>query len=125
MVILLVDDNDDFRSGLAENLRDDGHVVREHANPATLADSEELRDVDVVITDYHMAGQDGIALGDAVRAIRGDVPVIVVTAYWTRQLEEAALRRSFRLLRKPLDYDDLHRVLVELGGLDGGGSEGA
>jgi len=54
--VLLLDEDDDFRNGLAEHLRDDGYVVRECAVPNDLPPLDALRDIRLVITDYQLAG---------------------------------------------------------------------
>lgn len=108
IVVLLVDDDAAFRSGVAANLADDGHVVHEHAAPGEVA-SDRLQAADVVVTHFHMAEADGIAFADAVHHARPRVPVLLVTAYWTVEVEaEAAIRPYVHLHRRPIDYDDLH-----------------
>jgi hypothetical protein len=45
------------------------------------------------------------------------VPVVLVTAYWTADLEaQIAARRFVRLYRKPVDYEELHQIVHELAG---------
>ena len=108
IVVLIVDDDASFRSGVAANLADDGHVVHEHAAPAKLP-REHLDAADVVVTHFHMAEADGIAFADGVHRARADVPVLLVTAYWTVEVEAAAASRPYvHLYRRPIDYDDLH-----------------
>lgn len=113
--VIVVDDDESFRTGLAANLVDDGHVVRAYAAPAEVPDARVLGDVQVVVTDYQMGGCDGIRFADAVHEAHPSVPVVLVTAYWTRDLEAEVETRTFlRLCRKPVDYDELHGLLHEL-----------
>lgn len=108
IIVLVVDDEASFRSGVAANLADDGHVVHEHAAPAEVA-SDRLHEVDVIVTHFHMAEADGIAFADAVHDLRPGIPVLLVTAYWTVEVEAAAAVRPYvHLYRRPIDYDDLH-----------------
>lgn len=110
--ILLVEDDEDFRNGLAANLREDGYDVREFAKPAQLPPMESLSDVQFVITDYDLPAEDGLRLVDRFHAANPEVPVAIVTAYATPNLEAQVARRQFAsLLRKPLDYDTLHALL--------------
>ncbi|MDJ0638947.1 MAG: response regulator transcription factor [Paracoccaceae bacterium] len=80
MHIVLVEDNQSLRKGIAYRLEDDGHAVDQ------LEDGEEadgfLRqvDCDLVILDINLPGRDGL---DVLRALRdrGDPrPVILLTA---------------------------------------------
>jgi DNA-binding NtrC family response regulator len=108
MTILLIDDDSDFRTGLAANLRDDGHEVREFASPAELPALETLGDIDAVISDYQMGGRDGLGLADQFHHLHPATPFIMVTAYWSQYLATEAGRRKFIVLqRKPVDYEDL------------------
>jgi two-component system response regulator FlrC len=118
IAVLIVDDDASFRSGVADNLADDGHVVYHHATPA-VTDTEHLDAADVVVTHYYMREADGITFADKIQRARGGVPVLLVTAYWTVEVEAAAaMRPHVHLCRRPIDYDDLHERIhsVALGG---------
>lgn len=108
IVVLIVDDDASFRSAVAANLADDGHVVHDHATPAA-ATAQQLNAADVVVTHFHMAEADGIAFADRLHQARADLRILLVTAYWTVEVEAAAAIRPYvHLCRRPIDYDDLH-----------------
>ena len=112
MTILLIDDDPDFRTGLAANLRDDGHEVREFGSPSELPGLDTFGDVDAVISDYQMGKYDGLGLADRFHAVHPTTPFIMVTAYWSHHLDAEAGKRKFVVLqRKPLDYEDLLPLL--------------
>ena len=114
VVVLLVDDDESFRTGVAANLLDDGHVVYQCADPADVT-SEQIAAANVVVTDFHMANTDGITFADDVHRSRAQLMVLLVTAYWTVEVEAAAATRPYvDLRRKPMDYDDLHARIHEL-----------
>jgi DNA-binding NtrC family response regulator len=115
ITVVVVDDDESFRSGVAANLEDDGHVVHQYEDPRDVPPIS-IAAADLVVSDYQMADVDGITFADALHASRPDVNVILTTAYWTVEMEaEVAARRSFlRLCRKPVDYDDLHVLVHEL-----------
>jgi DNA-binding NtrC family response regulator len=109
----LIDDDADFRTGLAAMLRDDGHEVQEFCRPNELPALARLPGFDAVITDYRMVGHDGLVFADCFHAVHPTVPVVLITAYWTHHLEAEASRRSFlHLWRKPIDYNELHELLL-------------
>jgi DNA-binding NtrC family response regulator len=113
--VIVVDDDEGFRTGLAANLVDDGHVVRAYAIPAEMPDTRIPGDVQIIVIDYQMAGCDGLRFADAVHEANPGLPVVLVTAYWTRDLEVEIQARSFlSLCRKPVYYDELHALLHEL-----------
>lgn len=112
MDILLIDDDRDFRGALAENLRDDGHQVWEYENPGELPPIIELGNIGAVLSDYQMDAVDGLTLADRFHAAHPGVPVVLMTAYWSRALDaEVAQREYLYLRRKPLDYEDVQAVL--------------
>jgi DNA-binding NtrC family response regulator len=115
MPILVVDDDESFRTALAANLRDDGHAVRECADPAEVLLMADLGDVALVITDYQMPGLDGLAFADAFHAVYVQVPVVLLSASALPPRRPAAARGEFLHMRqKPVDYDELHQLLHQL-----------
>lgn len=118
MPILLIDTEQSFRSALAGNLRDDGHAVLEYEDPGRLPQKADLGEIPILITEYEMPGENGLALADHWHAAHPAVRIIIVTAHWSRQLEmQVATRPFLRLLGKPVDYEKLHGVMHELAGL--------
>ena len=115
ITVVVVDDDASFRSGVAANLEDDGHVVLEYEDPRDVPPAS-VAAADVVVSDYQMAEVDGITFADDVHAERPEVNVVLATAYWTVEMEaEVAARRAYvRLCRKPVDYDELHVLVHEL-----------
>ena len=104
--ILLVDDDPSFRLGLAGVLGDDGHEVFVDAFPGEVPEDGRLRGVTLLITDYDMPGENGVAFADRFHASRPDVPVVLVTAYRTHAIAALAAARPFlTALSKPIDYE--------------------
>jgi len=115
IIVLVVDDDENFRNAVADNLRDDGHPVLESDAPSRLPPLARLEQVALVVTDYQMPASDGLAFADAFHAAHPDVPIVLVSAQWTSDLRIQTAARSFlRVLRKPVDYDDLHALLHQL-----------
>jgi len=115
--ILLVDDDPSFRLGLAGVLGDDGHEVFAYAFPDEVPEDGHLQGVTLLITDYDMPGENGIAFADRFHAARPDVPVVLVTAYRTHAIEALVATRPFlTALSKPLDYEPFHELIHGLVG---------
>jgi CheY-like chemotaxis protein len=69
---------------------------------------------DLVITDYRMAGMNGLELLEAVRSIQPKARVILMTAYGSDELEaESHRRQAYRYLAKPLEIGTFRRVVEE------------
>jgi DNA-binding NtrC family response regulator len=111
-MVLLLDDDEDFRSALAANLADDGFRVTEFARPADLPPLTSLQGLTMLILDYQMSGENGLSVADRFHATHPDVPVVMVTAYWSDYLDaEVAARDFITLRRKPVDYDELAKLI--------------
>jgi two-component system nitrogen regulation response regulator GlnG len=110
-MVLLLDDDDDFRLALAANLIDDGHRVQHFASSAGI-EMPFNESVSMLIVDYEMGGEDGLSFADRFHAAHPDVPVVMVTAHSSEFLDyEIAARHFITLRRKPVDYDDLARLM--------------
>lgn len=115
-LVLVLDDDDDFRSALAANLEDDGYTVRQFARPADVPALQSLGKPSILIVDYQMTGEDGLAFSDRFHAAHPDVPVLMITAYWSKLVDAEVDARGFLTLRrKPIDYDELARLLPAAG----------
>ncbi len=114
-MVLLVDDDEDFRVGLAEALRDDGFVVGDFAASGSLPPLDHMPKLQCAITDYHLGNETGLALADRLHEHYPQLPVVIVTAFSSRDLEEAvATRVHVKLLSKPVHYDQLRSLLPRL-----------
>jgi DNA-binding NtrC family response regulator len=117
LTILLVDDDDAFRRGLADNLRDDGHTVFEYTGPDDVPPPSTLGNVSVLVTDYEMPGTNGLRFADSVHAARPTMPIVVLTAHQHAHFVIEAAARSFvHLVYKPVVYQQLHQLLCALVG---------
>ena len=115
MLVVVVDDDEGFRHGLAEHLRDDGHEVLEYGAPDQLPAFETLSRTKLLISDYQMPGEDGLRLAQRFHQTHPQVPVIIVTAYWGEHLNAAANNSGYlNLCRKPLDYFGFHALIHKL-----------
>ncbi len=110
--ILIADDEEAARRGLAQILTDDGYEV------SLAKDGEEaLRLVaqespDVLLTDLRMPVMDGHELLSRVRRSQPDVAVVIMTAHGTIPSAVRALREGAEdYLTKPIDVEDLERLL--------------
>jgi signal transduction histidine kinase len=80
--ILLVDDEEMVRGGIAEILLDVGFKVTDTSSPAeALAMIRQGVEVGCLVTDYKMPGMDGAALIAAARELVPALPVVLMSGY--------------------------------------------
>lgn len=115
IAVLLVDDEDSFRRGLAGMLREDGHAVADYSSPLDLPPFHGLPDGTILVTDYDMPGQNGFHVADAFHGAHPQAAVVMVTAFNNEAVEAQAAKRPFlQVVSKPLEYDDLHGLIHRL-----------
>lgn len=109
-MVVLVDDNELFRSALAANLRDDGYHVLEFSNGRSVP-IERLTGIDALLSEYLIAGENGLAFARRFHAHHPSVPVVLLTRVAEVLAEKIAHLRYVTVLPKPLDYEALAGVL--------------
>jgi CheY-like chemotaxis protein len=112
LLILVVDDEPDvemlFRQQFRKELRA-GHFTMEFARSGDAALERIAAAVDatliLILSDVNMPGISGLDLLPRAKAVRPDVPIIMITAYGDPETERKALAGGAEaLLTKPIDF---------------------
>jgi len=111
-VIFVVDDDDGSREAMTRTLERVGYEV--HGFPSAedaLAVLESDEPVDVVVSDVRMPGMDGYELLRHVRAVRPDLPFLLVTAFAEVRDAVKALQEDGAddYLSKPVEMQELRQ----------------
>jgi len=110
--VLVVDDELNMRTTLADILADDGYDVTTAESGERAVKLFRRRPFDAVVMDVRMPGIDGIEACRRIRQIQPDAQVIMMSAYSVEQLVEDSLREGIvAFLRKPLDAEQLLQLL--------------
>ncbi|HLV19450.1 MAG TPA: sigma-54 dependent transcriptional regulator [Polyangiaceae bacterium] len=110
--ILVVDDEANARTALAEILREEGYAVETAADGFKAM--ARLNDFcpDLVLTDLKMPGMDGLELGRKLREMLPEVPIVLMTAFGAVETAVLAMREGAAdYLTKPLNTDELLVVI--------------
>jgi CheY-like chemotaxis protein len=115
LLILVVDDEPDvevlFRQQFRRELRA-GRFAMEFAQSAPMA-LQRITDAGgepliLILSDINMPGMSGLDLLLKAKAIRPDVPIIMITAYGDPETKRKALENGAEaLLTKPIDFRTL------------------
>jgi two-component system response regulator FlrC len=112
--ILLVDDDAEMRSLLADVLQDDGFEALQAANGAEALLILHREAVSAIILDKNMPGLSGMELLPGLRVICPCTPVIIITAFGDEHTaEEVKGRGGIGVLFKPFRLDDLCTMLQQ------------
>ena len=115
LLILVVDDEPDvealFRQHIRRDLRADRFtMVFAQSAPAALQCISDagVAPLILILSDINMPGMSGLELLPKAKAMRPDVPVIMITAYGDAETKGQALENGAEaLLTKPIDFASL------------------
>jgi CheY-like chemotaxis protein len=119
LLILVVDDELDVETLFRQQFRRDlraGRFAMEFAQsaPAALqciADAANASLI-LILSDINMPGMTGLELLPKAKAMRPDVPVIMITAYGDAETKRKALAGGAEaLLTKPIDFEMLRNEI--------------
>ncbi|GAB4258237.1 MAG: sigma-54 dependent transcriptional regulator [Deferrisomatales bacterium] len=106
--ILIVDDEPNYCTVLAQLFEDEGYRALTATNPFAALECLAREPVDAVLSDLKMARMDGLALLGRIREDHPGVPVLVLTAYATVESALEAMRLgAFDYLTKPFRNEQL------------------
>jgi CheY-like chemotaxis protein len=117
--ILVVDDEPDVESLFRQQFRRDirsGRFVMEFANSAlqALEQAQTIEDASLILilSDINMPGMSGLEMLPKVKAMRPNVPVIMITAYGDEGTRKKAIELGANgLLTKPIDFVQLRQEI--------------
>jgi DNA-binding NtrC family response regulator len=110
--ILIVDDEANARTALAELLRDEGYQVETAADGFKALPKLEEFGPDLLLTDLKMPGMDGIDLMRKARETYPELVVIVMTAFGAVETAVTAMRQGAAdYITKPINLDELGLVV--------------
>ena len=112
--VLVVDDEADIRELVAGILADEGYAVRTATDSESALAAVRARKPALLILDIWMAGggMDGLELLDMVKALDGDLPVIMISGHGNIETAVSAIKRgAYEFLEKPFKSDRLLLVV--------------
>ncbi len=115
--ILVIDDNDTIRDGLAHTIKKMGHDVLTAASGKAgvehVAAAARAKRVDFVITDLKMDGMGGVEVLKAISTLDPDVPIMIITGFGTVETAVEAMKLgAFDFVTKPF-APEVVRLKVE------------
>lgn len=112
--ILVVDDEEDVRTFIAECLEYEGHNVAQADCGESALDAVRSATFDLVITDLRMPGMGGLELLAVLRAEQPEVEVVMVTAHGNVDNAVNAMKQgAFDFVQKPLSSPGEIRLLAQ------------
>lgn len=103
-LVYIVDDDESVRRGLARLIRAAGMEAQAFSSAEEFLKIRDLGHNGCLVADVKMPGRGGLELLRELKARAIDLPVILVTAFDTRETREEAKRAgAVEYFRKPVD----------------------
>src|SRR5246500_1595161 len=106
--ILIADDHDALRRGLARGLSEAGHEIEEASNGNMAIERLHEGHFDVVLSDLKMGGSDGLDVLRTTRALHPTTAVILMTAFGSVGTAVEAMKSgAFDYVQKPFEIEEM------------------
>ena len=106
--ILIADDHDALRRGLARALTDAGHEVEEAPNGNAAIERLHDNHFDVVLSDLKMGGSDGLDVLRTAKTLHPTTAVILMTAFGSVHTAVEAMKSgAFDYVQKPFEIEEM------------------
>ncbi len=106
--ILIADDHDALRRGLARGLTEAGHEIEEASNGNAAIERLHESYFDVVLSDLKMGGSDGLDVLRTTRAMHPTTAVILMTAFGSVNTAVEAMKSgAFDYVQKPFEIEEM------------------
>ena len=115
-VLLIVDDDKNFLKSLADGIKANARSldVLLAGNGKEAIEVLKANHIDLLVTDIKMPEMDGIELLAYMVTHHPNIPVIVMTAFATPEIEDRVTNMgTFRFLEKPVDFQMLLEKIYE------------
>jgi CheY-like chemotaxis protein len=117
VTVMVVDDYDDSRQMMKPLLEKRGYRVVEAINGETAIEVAIREQPKIILMDLSMPSMDGFTATSRIREHVGmeNVPIVAVSAYQLSDFDSDPFAAGFNgYLQKPLDIDDLEKLLIRL-----------
>jgi DNA-binding NtrC family response regulator len=106
--ILVADDHDSLRRGIARALTDVGHEVEEAPNGTAAIERLHEGPFDVVLSDLKMGGSDGMDVLRTTKSLHPTTAVILMTAFGSIHTAVEAMKiGAFDFVQKPFEIEEM------------------
>lgn len=112
--LLIVDDEENLVESISRLFMDDDIELFKASNGKEGLQQVMSHDPETIVVDYKMPEMDGLAFIKAVKSIKPEIPVIIMTAHGDKQTSVEFLKEgAYRYLEKPIRPDEFRHVVKD------------
>src|SRR5262249_58602063 len=111
--VMIVDDDRDLAESLAEMLELQGHTVQLASNGQEAVERHRKSRFDITFMDVRMPVMNGVGSFFAIRALRPNAKVVLMTGYEESMVARALAAGALGLLTKPFQMYDILATLAQ------------
>ena len=111
--VLIVDDEERFRSTTAATLENRNFCVTAVSDGFQAIEQVRHNEIDVIVLDVKMPGMDGNEALLKIKALRPELPVVMLTGYGFPVCESKTYLGRIYYLNKPCDIDTLAAMIEQ------------
>ncbi len=106
--ILVADDHDSLRRGIARALREAGHCVDEASDGNAAIELLHREQFEVVLSDLKMGGSDGLEVLRTAKALQPTAAIVLMTGFGSVQTAVEAMKiGAFDFVQKPFEIEEM------------------
>src|SRR5512144_173519 len=106
--ILIADDHDSLRRGLAQSVAEAGHDVEEAPNGNAAIEKLHEGFFDVVVSDLKMGGSTGLEVLKTAKTLHPSSAIILMTAFGSVSTAVEAMKSgAFDYVQKPFEVEEM------------------
>lgn len=113
--ILIVEDNETIRQGVARVIKKMGHEPAAFPDAESVLNETRHADFDILISDYKLPGMNGLELMQHLKQQNPDIEVLMITAFGTIELAVEAMQKgASEFIAKPFSPEELSLKINKL-----------
>lgn len=113
--ILIVEDDEEMRALLSDMIEEEGYEAASVNNGSEAFRKLAKESFDLIITDVRMPGLTGLDILPGIKKLQPDVPIIVITAFGSEEVQKKALERGANAyLEKPIHFQKLRTLIHDM-----------
>ena len=112
--LVIVDDDPEMRSLLADELEEEGYQVTLAKNGLDILSEIPFQSFDLMITDWKLPLRNGLQILSSVQEVHPEMPVVLITAFGDAKIRKKVEKAGAIYLQKPFSMEAFKKMVRSL-----------